>query len=151
VADSAVNRDPFRLFEAAAAEYDLWANTQRVTPWVEGNYAQCYAAQHASGGKPGGKVELAALASGEVYNAGVVGGKAAAFVDLAEAMVGEFEEVYGRGAAWNCDMSALQRALTAGGERPLARRRVFGRGRPFCGGSAACLERGECDYHLWHK
>jgi hypothetical protein len=149
ISDSVISRNPFKLFEASAADYDLWVNLQRHTPWVRQNYAECYGGD----ADADGAALPAPLASGEVYNAGVVGGKAGAFLDLADALVLEFEGVYGRPArpAWNCDMAALQRALTAGGEAPLARRRVYDRSRPFCGMGRACAEQGECDYYVYHK
>jgi hypothetical protein len=122
---------------------DLWVNVQRATDWIQANYNECYGTNNTAL-LPGGT-------RGMAYNAGVVGGRKEAFLDLANAIVAEFDEMYSHPdrAIWNCDMSALHKILTSG--KFLNKHSLFAGGHPFCAGGVKCWGHGVCDYRIYHK
>lgn len=122
---------------------DLWVNVQRATDWIQTNYNECYGTNNTAL-LPGGT-------KGMAYNAGVVGGRKAAFLDLANAIVAEFDEMYSHSekVIWNCDMSALHKTLTS--QKFLNKHSVFAGGHPFCAGGVKCWGHGVCDYRIYHK
>lgn len=167
ISDTVIAEDPFLLFESGLAVDhvpgydaglargghepqqgqpdipDLWVNVQKGTDWVQENYVECYGVNNTSL-LPGGDFGL-------VYNAGVVGGRREAFLELAYSLSDEFKMMYSHAERpiWNCDMSALHRTLV--GESFLKRWRVFAGGHPFCAGGVKCWGHGQCDYSIFHK
>lgn len=139
--------NPFNLMESSDwGWFNLWMDALPATDAAVSRFQRCYGTQ-----KGGPNLAPPLHVGNQTFNSGVVGGTRASILELASALLEEFEIMEQQRKlglkVWNCEAPALHHVMREGG--PLAGQRVFARGHPFVGDANECALEGQCDYVIY--